>query len=116
MPSLERYGFRFGEAFDSHRGAKVTVVNRCVAVSVTADWLEGELYVSVSAHGGPEVALAEIVDLTQAKGLALSRLRRGASVGILEARLRKVGEVLVAQVAELLDCSPTHVERLRNHA
>lgn len=56
--------------------------------------------------------LSAVVDLEQAYGLSLTRLARGVTRGMLEQRLRQVGEILVAQAHDVLSCSQAALARL----
>jgi hypothetical protein len=103
---LAPFGFSVVSENDGHRGSRVEIANSCATITVSIDWLEGELDVSVQGAGGKEaVALAELVDFAEVKGLSTRRLPRGVSVGMLERRLAQIGGLLVDQSRDLLCCA-----------
>ena len=102
----DRYGFRIVADLESARASSVSLVKDCVVVRVACDWLEGEMFVSVRSVGGAEVPLAAVVNLDEAHGLSMIRMKRGISRGMLEARLRQIADLLEKQASELLGCGP----------
>lgn len=96
------FGFGVAGSDETHRGARVELTNGEVLISVDCDWLEGELTVSVRRGGGAEMPVEQLVDLTKAKALRLSRLGRSVSADALTSQLRKVSALLVEQVPDVL--------------
>lgn len=70
---LHGFGFTRSEATTSDRGSSVVLANEVVALRFDADWLEGELAVSVQAVGGEPLPLDELVNLS-GTGLSLRRI------------------------------------------
>jgi len=59
---LAEYGFRPADTdLDSYRGGTVSFTDDLRLVTISADWIEGELDVSVRAAGGPARSLEAIV-------------------------------------------------------
>jgi hypothetical protein len=114
LASSAAYGnLRASEPRSSDRGSSVDLVNDQVAISITADWLEGELGVSIRCVGGVPVDLADLADTSEVKGLSLSQLKRGISVDMLARRLTQVLDLLERSVPGLLDGTDVAVASLR---
>jgi hypothetical protein len=86
----------------SNRGSSVELFAGNIAISISADWLEGELDVLVRALGDRPLNLGEVVDLSQTKGLSLSRLGKGVTVDMLSRRLTQVLNAIEQQIPGLL--------------
>ena len=99
---LGAFGYRVAGSDESHRGAHVELTNGEVLISVDTDWLEGELTVSVRCAGGADIPIEQLVDLSKAKALRLTRLGRSVSADVLASQLRKVSALLVEQVPDVL--------------
>jgi hypothetical protein len=100
-PLLSRYGF-VASGGGGARGETVECTNGTTLITVSADWLEGELALTVRSAGEAEMSIAEVIDLARVEALHLSRLSRSASTETVAAQLRKIAEALVEQAAELL--------------
>jgi hypothetical protein len=98
---LTQYGF-VASGGGGHRGETVECTNGTTLITISADWLEGEMALRVQRSGQPSTAIEDLLDLTQVHGLHLLRLPRNVSVGTLEAQLRKIANALIEQVPELL--------------
>ena len=105
-------GFRIAVVADSPRREAIEAVRDLVAVRVDADWLEGELAVTVQAAGQKAVPLDRVVDLATVDGLHLRRISRSASRGMIESTLSKIASALVDQASDVLDETPAGLERL----
>jgi hypothetical protein len=109
---LASLGYRPAGSKDGHRGAWVAIANGAVLITVTVDWLEGDLHVCLRSGPGEDAPLASLVDVAKAHGLRLSRLPRGVSAGVLESQLGKVAELLLADAQEVLVGSDEGLARL----
>lgn len=98
---LAVFGFR-AVGGGGTRGETVECTNGDVLIEVTVDYLEGEIWVSVRQRGGPALALEDVLSANSIKALHLSRLPRGVSAGVLEARLRKITDALTRDAPSLL--------------
>ena len=109
LPAVERglveplssYGF-VAAGGGGNRGETVECSNGQTLITVSADWLEGELSVTVQRLGQPPVAVADLVNLDGVKGLRMTRLGRNVSASTIETSLRKVAEALANQAPEVL--------------
>ena len=88
------------------------VSNGMVLISVTADWLEGELAVTLRSGVGGEVPLDRLVADARVKGLRLSRLPRGVSAGVLQSQLHKVADLLKTEAHDVLSATEQGLARL----
>ena len=110
LDALIEFGFRLGSVTGSARGSTVEVLNPCLRLLLSADYLEGELGVAVQVIGGPELSVGEILGPEIAR---MTRISRGASRGILQARLDDVFRALVTECPELLRCEATALDAFR---
>jgi hypothetical protein len=101
---LRPLGFR-ATGSGSARGETVECTNGSVLITLSADWLEGELDVTVTQPGQPALPLAALVNL-RGKAIHLNRLPRSVSVGTLEATMRKVAAALLEQIPQQLADKP----------
>ena len=97
----------------SHRGSAVEIVNGAAAISITADWLEGDLTVAIRAVGGAPIELGALANSSDVKGLSLTRLPRSISVDSLARRLVQVLELLEREVPGVLAGADTAADALR---
>jgi len=97
---LRSLGFR-ATGNGSHRGETVECTNGSVLITLSADWLEGQLDVTVTQLGGPAVPLAALVKV-KGKAIHLRGIPRSVTVGSLEATMRKIADALLEQVPQLL--------------
>jgi hypothetical protein len=95
-------GLRVVSVNTSHRGSSIELVNDAAAISVTADWLEGDLTVAIRPVGGALFAFEDLADAADAKGLSLARLPKGISTDSLARRLVQVLELLDLAVPGVL--------------
>ena len=98
---LARYGF-VAAGGGGNRGETVECSNGQTLITVSADWLEGELSVTVQRPGESPVAVADLVDLDGVKGLRMTRLGRNVSVSTVESTLGKIAEALDEQASDVL--------------
>ncbi len=98
---LAQLGFEVRSAESSHRGSRVDLGNAASLVAIVADWLEGELQITVNTGGGP-VDVGLILDLAKVEGLHLRRLSRGISTDSLTSQLRRHFEILATDAHEYL--------------
>lgn len=105
-------GYRLTCVHDSGRGETVELTGDRVLITMGADWLEGELEISLQAVGGRPIPLQDVVDLSHAKALHLHRLPRGVSTGVLTSTLTKTAQLLVAHAADVLAGAPSGLARL----
>jgi hypothetical protein len=98
---LSRYGFS-ARGGGGDRGESVECSNGHALIRVSADWLEGELSVSLQRPGKPPIPIADLLDLTGVEGLRMTRLGRGVTVETLAATLKKIALALDEKVPELL--------------
>ncbi len=84
------------------RGETVECSNGSTLITVAADWLEGELAVTLQRFGEAPQAIEDLLDLSQVKGLHLTRLGKGASVDVVAAQLQRVATALREQRGDLL--------------
>lgn len=106
-------GLQVADSLSSNRGSSVEIIAGSIAISVSADWLEGELNISVRALGDRPRNVAEVVDVSKTKGLSLSRLRKGATVDMLARRLSQVFDLLEQQFPGVLRGSSAAEAALR---
>lgn len=99
LPPLLSFGFAAREVASSQRGETVECGNGVALIAVSADWLEGELSVTVQQVGAPAVPVEDLVEI---KALHLTRIGRGTSPNVVEATLRKIAEALTTQVPEAI--------------
>lgn len=97
----------------SQRGSAVDFINEAAAISVTADWLEGDLAIAVRPVGGAPIDLAVLADTGAAKGLSLTRLPRDISTDSLARRLVQVLELLDRAVPGVLAGTDGAADALR---
>jgi hypothetical protein len=71
-------------------------------ITVSADWLEGELSLTLQRLGQEAMPLGDLLDLDRVKGLHLTRLGRNVSVATVEAQLRKIAQALDEQASAVL--------------
>jgi hypothetical protein len=100
LARLAVHGYEAVGSVDNNRGSSVELSDGSTLIVVTADWLEGEIEVTVNADGR-ERRLAEVVDLRAVRGLHLRRLRRGVTADVIGEQLAKVTEALLRQAPEL---------------
>jgi hypothetical protein len=105
-------GYRIKSSGPDYRADWVDLIGDVVKISITADWLEGEINVELQALGHPAVPLGSVVDLGQARGLHLRRIARSATQGQLVSTLKKVADALVAQAPSVLAGTPEGLARL----
>lgn len=105
-------GYRLVPGHATHRGESIQILSDVVSISVSADWLEGEIEVALQARDGPAISLESLVDVAQAPGLHLRRLPRGLSRGSLESQLSKIATLLIDQASDVLDATPAGPRRL----
>lgn len=96
---LAEFGFDITDTQATERGAHVEMSNGRVVVNVTADWLEGEIDITVN-DGTSTRPVSDIVVLP--KAVHLQRLGRGVSTDVVAAQLTKVAEALVGQASTAL--------------
>ena len=82
-------------------------------ISITADWLEGDLTVAIRAVGGAPIELGALANSSDVKGLSLTRLPRSISVDSLARRLVQVLELLEREVPGVLAGADTAADALR---
>jgi hypothetical protein len=102
-PSL----FTFAHGFTAsggggNRGETVECTNGFTLITVSADWLAGELSMSVQRAGGSPVPIEDVLDLGKIKDLHLRRLGRSVSAAAVETNLRKIAHALDEQAPDLL--------------
>jgi hypothetical protein len=97
----------------SNRGSSVDLLNDQIAISVTADWLEGELWIGIRIVGGTPLDFDKLADSSSVKGLSLTRLKGGVSVDSLARRLRQVLELLERAIPGILAGTDSAVGALR---
>jgi hypothetical protein len=112
LDALTDFGFTIAGHSGGHRGETLEMSSSLVLLTVSADWLEGEISVTVRGIGGPERALASVIDVDAVKALHLNRVRRGATAGMIETTLRKVAGALVEQAEDVLSGTPEGLSRL----
>lgn len=98
---LADYGF-IATGGGGQRGETVECSNGFLRITVSADWLEGELTVELGKPGQPSRPISEVLDLTRHSAFRLSRLPRDVSVGSLEARLRPIATALESDASDWL--------------
>ena len=100
-----KYGFEIVGDDGNSRSmySSVSLVRSSLRIDFSWDGLEGELAVTLQAAGGRAVNLEDVVHLADGAGLSLRRIRRGATSGMLETRLRKIASLLEADAKELLE-------------
>jgi hypothetical protein len=94
---LTHYGF-VASGGGSERGETVECTNGTTLITVSADWLEGELSLTVRSLGGRPVPVDDLIDLTRIKGLHLTRLSRNVTTDVVAAQLEKIALALSQQV------------------
>ena len=97
---LRQWGYR-ATGHGSFRGESVECTNGAVMITITADWLEGELDIRLAQRGTKAVPLRDLVTL-QGMGIHLSRLPRDVNATTLEATMSKIAAALLIQVPQLL--------------
>jgi hypothetical protein len=97
---LRQFGYR-ATGTGSIRGETVELSNGAVMITLSADWLEGELDIRVAQRGAKAVPLRDLVEV-QGLGIHLSRLPRAVTAASLEGTMRKIAEALLSQVPEML--------------
>jgi hypothetical protein len=102
---LDVFGFRWAGSTEGDRGSSVELTNGRVLIRVVADWLEGELSITLRVAGEGELPVEELVDLSRIKGLHLARLPKSASADQLASQLKKVADALVVQAPAILSDS-----------
>jgi len=112
LQPLGAFDFRVAGSSSSNRGSTVDCTNGEVLIHVVADWLEGEVTVTLRSLGGAEVSYEAIVHREDAKALSLTRLPRSPSTGVLVSKLRRLGEALAAQAPDILSGSDEGHRRL----
>ena len=112
LDALTDFGFTIAGHSGGCRGETLEMSSSLVLLTVSADWLEGEISVTLRGIGGPERTLASVIDLDAVKALHLNRVRRGAAAGLIETTLRKVAGALVEQAEEVLSGTPEGLSRL----
>ena len=105
-------GYRFESSGPGGRGESVELISDLVRISISADWLEGEMAVDLQTVGHPAVPLGSVVDLEQVHGLHLRRISRSATRDQLVATLTKVADALVSQAPDVLAETPEGLARL----
>ena len=105
-------GYRIESRGSSGRGEAVDVIGDVVRISISADWLEGEIDVELQAVGHAALPLDSVVDLGQVHGLHLRRISRSVTRDQLVSTLTKVVDALVAQVPGVLAETPEGLARL----
>jgi hypothetical protein len=107
---LDEHGFRLQDRqLDWWRGASVVATADMVAIAVGADWLEGELSVSVQVAGAGPVAIENVIPPLR---YAVRRLPRDPTRGVLERRLRLVVAGIRSHAPELLLGGDEALERV----
>ena len=92
---LAEYGFRPADTdLDSYRGGTVSFTDGLRLLTISADWIEGELDASVREAGSPARSLEDIVPAAVASSLHLSRMGAAPTKGMLTSRLVEVTGVL----------------------
>jgi hypothetical protein len=112
LDPLVPFGFAVAGHSGGLRGEALEMSNSLVLLTVSADWLEGEIAVSLRGVGGTEHSLDSVIDVGKVKGLHLSRVGKGATVGMVEATLRKIADALVEQAEDVLAGTPEGLSRL----
>lgn len=109
-------GLRAVSVGTCHRGSSIELVNDAAAISVTADWLEGDLTVAICPVGEAPIDFKDITDAADVKGLSLTRLPKGISTDSLARRLVQVLELLEVAVPGVIAGTDeaAHVLRARN--
>jgi hypothetical protein len=99
---LEQFGFRpVNMNLAWWRGARMTFANEAVVIAINADWLEGELDVSVREIGGAGIVFPSIhVDRDGTFGWR--HLHRSPSKGVLTATLSVVSDAVIAHLPDAL--------------
>jgi hypothetical protein len=105
-------GYRIASSGPGGRGESVDIIGDFVKISVSADWLEGEIDVELQALGHAAVPLDSVVDLGQVHGLHLRRISRSVTRDQLVSTLTKVVDALLAQAPEVLAQTPGGLARL----
>jgi hypothetical protein len=98
---LTQHGFT-ASGGGGERGETVECTNGTTLLTISADWLEGELLVTVRKPGGPSVDIGEVIDVRRIKGLHLSRLGRGVSTEQVAGQLNKLAQALLEQAPHVL--------------
>lgn len=83
--------------------SSVSLARSSLLIELSWDGLEGELVVTLQAPGEAKVNLEDVVNLANASGLSLRRMKRDATVGMFEARLGKIATLLEAEAKDLLE-------------
>lgn len=88
------------------------MIGDVVRISISVDWLEGEIDVELQALGHPAVPLGSVVDLGHVHGLHLRRISRSVTRDELVSTLTKVADALIAQASDVLSATPEGLARL----
>jgi hypothetical protein len=102
LEPLRHYDFAATGGGGGYRGETVECSNGQTLIVVSADWLEGELSLTVQQAGASPVPITDFIDLSRIKGLHLTRLGRNVSTDTVEATLRKIGAALDEQAGSAL--------------
>jgi len=102
LDHLQPFGFVVAETTETRRGATVRLANGIATVVITADWLEGEIEVTVGRIGEEGVAFGSLVPPNAARALHLRRLPRNVRTSVVEAQLSQVAELLTEHQRDLL--------------
>jgi aryl-alcohol dehydrogenase-like predicted oxidoreductase len=105
-------GYRIEASGPGGRVESVDVIGEVVRISISADWLEGEIDVELQALGHAAIPLGSVVDLGQVHGLHLRRISRSVTRDELVSTLTKVVDALVAQAPGVLAETPEGLARL----
>jgi hypothetical protein len=105
-------GYRIESSGPGGRGESVDVIGDVVRISISADWLEGEIDIELQALGHAALPLDSVVDLGQVHGLHLQRISRSVTRDQLVSTLTKVVDALVAQAPGVLAETPEGLGRL----
>jgi hypothetical protein len=90
---LRQFGYR-ATGMGSLRGEMVELSNGAVMITLSADWLEGELDIRMAQREAKAVPLRELVEV-QGLGIHLSRLPRAVTAASLEGTMRIAEPCLV---------------------
>lgn len=105
-------GYRIESSGPGGRGESVDVIGDVVRISISADWLEGEIDVELRALGHSALPLDSVVDLGKVHGLHLRRISRSVTRDQLVSTLTKVVDALVAQAPAVLAETPEGLAQL----
>lgn len=105
-------GYRIESSGPGGRGESVDVIGDVVSISISADWLEGEIDVELQAVGHAPLPLDSVVDVGLVHGLHLRRISRSVTRDQLVSTLTKVVDALVTQAPGVLAETPEGLARL----